>query len=91
MKYQDTEIKKLHQQLTKLENDNMFYQNQYQNLVKESRENLDKMKKQLQGSVRRINYLVEEKERFTVEAKEKNAYISKLEVKIGILFYFSNF
>jgi hypothetical protein len=50
---------------------------------KEKTTEISGLREQLRGSIRRINYLVEERDRLVKEDKEKSVYISKLEMKIG--------
>lgn len=68
--------------ITKLEEDVDRFKSSFQKFTKEKSDENTKLKEQLKGAIRRINYLVEEKERIMSEAKEKNSYISKLEMKI---------
>ena len=65
----EEENSKLHQKLAEFQ--------------KEKQEEISKSTQQQRGLVRRINYLIQEKEKAEQEAKERNAYVAKLELKLG--------
>ena len=54
-----------------------------QNVLSEKKNIQSEANDKLCGTIRRINYLLDERDKLEKEAKEKNQYISKLETKIG--------
>lgn len=66
-----------------LEDENSKLHQKLAELQRERQEESAKSAQQQRGLVRRINYLIQEKEKAEQEGKERNAYVAKLELKLG--------
>ena len=72
--------------LAKLKEESQQYIGQYHSHVSKHDTEMNKMKKYLLESVRRVKYLVEEKKKLEEAQKSNKKYIFKLEYQLGTLF-----
>lgn len=76
------EVKKVQSFAISVEEDNIRLREKLTASQKEKQDEIVRMIQQQRGMARRINYLVEEKEKLESDAKERDVYISKLELKL---------
>lgn len=83
MKKAQDELKRVQNTVVVLEDENSKLHQKLAELQRERQEESAKSAQQQRGLVRRINYLIQEKEKAEQEGKERNAYVAKLELKLG--------
>lgn len=83
MRKTQEELKKAQNTIVDLEEEKRRLHVKLADFQKEKQDEIDQLTQQQRGLVRRINYLLQEKEKVEHENKGRNEYTTKLEVRLG--------